>query len=92
MKMSKTMPEISRFYGITIHFFYNEHNPPHFHARYGDDEAVFAINTLEIIEGKLPNRAQILVVEWALIHRQELLKDWELVTKGSTPNKIKPLS
>jgi hypothetical protein len=46
------MPEISRFYGITIHFFYDDHNPPHFHAYYGNQRAVFSIKTLKIIEGK----------------------------------------
>ena len=63
------MPEISRFFGIIIAMYYNEHNPPHFHAKYQEDEAQFTIDTLEIIKGKLPVRAKALVLEWASEHR-----------------------
>ena len=55
------MPEISRFLGIIIRMFYNEHNPPHFHAYYNDFKAEISIETLEIIAGKLPNRVYKLV-------------------------------
>ncbi|MGH7952093.1 MAG: DUF4160 domain-containing protein [Limisphaerales bacterium] len=58
------MPEISRFYGISIYLYPREHPPAHFHAFYGDDEAVFGIDALEILEGSLPNRARSFVVEW----------------------------
>ncbi len=85
------MPEISRFYGITIHFFFRDHHPPHFHARYSGEEAVFSINTLEIIEGHLPKRAILLVLEWALLHREELMQAWDIAVKGEIPSKIKPL-
>lgn len=85
------MPEICRFYGIIIYFYFKDHNPPHFHARYGDSEAVFSIQTLEIIEGNLPKRAILLITEWAVLHRTELLEDWELAVKGRIPKKIKPL-
>ncbi len=85
------MPEISRFYGIKIYFFFRDHNPPHFHASYGDNEALISINTLEIIQGSLPKRALLLVVEWALLHREELMKAWEIAFKGEVPAKIKPL-
>jgi hypothetical protein len=57
------MPEISRFYGIIIRMFYNDHNPPHFHVIYQEDEALINIITLEILEGKLPKRAKTLVIE-----------------------------
>jgi hypothetical protein len=57
------MPEISRFYGIIIGMFYNEHSPPHFHAKYGEYEIEVNINTLEIFNGKIPKRAKILVLE-----------------------------
>ena len=67
------MPEISRFFGIVIKMFYNDHPPPHFHAEYGEEEALFNIQTLEIIEGKLSKRAKMLVIEWALEHREELI-------------------
>lgn len=85
------MPEISRFYGISIHFFFHDHNPPHFHARYGGKEAVFSIHTLEIIEGHLPKRAILLVLEWALLHKEDLMQGWKLAVKGEIPSKIKPL-
>ena len=57
------MPEISRFYGIIIRMFYNDHNPPHFHTIYGNDEALISIQTFEYMEGKLPKRARTLVIE-----------------------------
>jgi hypothetical protein len=62
------MPTISAFYGILNRMFFNDHPPPHFHARYGEFEATVAIETLEVMEGELPNRALILVREWAIIH------------------------
>jgi hypothetical protein len=63
------MPTISMFYGILIRMFFNDHAPPHFHARYGEFEATIDIGTLEIIEGQLPRRALNLVHEWAIIHK-----------------------
>jgi hypothetical protein len=63
------MPEISRFLGIIIRMFYNEHNPPHFHAYYNEFKAEISIETLEIIAGGLPNRVYKIVVEWALDHK-----------------------
>ncbi len=65
--------------------------PPHFHARYGNDKAEYNIQTLELLAGKLPKRAHLLVVEWALEHRDELLKNWELAIVPATLDKIKPL-
>lgn len=70
------MPEIARFYGIIIKLFFGDHPPPHFHAVYGEYIAVFDIQTLEVIEGDLPNRARKLVIEWATIHQTELLEIW----------------
>jgi len=70
------MPEIARFYGIIIKLFFGDHPPPHFHAVYGEYIAVFDIQTLEMIEGDLPNRARKLVVEWATLHQTELLDMW----------------
>jgi len=69
------MPEISRFYGIIIRMFWDDHNPPHFHAAYGDDEVLVDINSLSVFAGKLSPRAQRLVIEWATIHQRELLDD-----------------
>jgi hypothetical protein len=85
------MPEICRFFGIVIAVFYNEHNPPHFHARYGEYKAAIDIETLRILEGTLPPRVLGLVVEWASQHKNELMQDWELAGKDLPPAKIEPL-
>ncbi|MGB5033507.1 MAG: DUF4160 domain-containing protein [Saprospiraceae bacterium] len=85
------MPEISRFLGIIIRMFYNEHNPPHFHAYYNEHQAEIDINSFEIIAGELPKRIRNLVIEWAIDHREELLEDWELMRNDNPPNKIEPL-
>jgi len=71
--------------------FFNDHAPPHFHARYGEFEATIEISTLEIIQGQLPRRALNLVEEWAMIHREELLEDWQLCRENTVPAKIEPL-
>lgn len=70
------MPEVSRFYGIVITINYNDHAPPHFHARYGGHQVVLAIGG-GILAGWLPPRALSLVHQWAAAHREELLADWE---------------
>jgi hypothetical protein len=72
------MPEISRFLGIVIAMFYNDHGPPHFHARYGNPEILVNIETGEIMSGSFPKRAQALVLEWLVLHRSELMLDWKL--------------
>lgn len=85
------MPEICRFLGIIITMYFNEHNPAHFHARYGDQSAEIAIETLSIIAGKLPPRVLGLVMEWAALHRQELMDDWELARRQVELKRIAPL-
>ena len=85
------MPIISIFYGIIIRMFFDEHTPPHFHAEYGEFKASVNILTLEIMEGKLPRRAQTLILDWAELHQSELLEDWELCRKHQEPRKIEPL-
>jgi len=85
------MPEVSRFFGIVIRKFYNDHAPPHFHASYGDREALIEIETLGAYRGDLPRRAMALVLEWALLHRQEPRRDWELARSGQTPEPVAPL-
>jgi hypothetical protein len=62
------MPEISRFYGILVKMYFDDHLPPHFHAEYADYEAVVSIDMLAVIAGKLPARAMGMLVEWALLH------------------------
>lgn len=86
------MPTISSFYGILIRMFFNDHAPPHFHARYGEFEATIDIHTIEVIEGELPRRALNLVEEWAIMHKEELLEDWRLCREKRTPSNIAPLS
>ena len=85
------MPEISRFFGIVIRMYYNDHNPPHFHARYGSSEAIIGINPLVVLEGDLPARATALAMEWAALHQQELLENWTRLRRAEGPHAIDPL-
>jgi hypothetical protein len=85
------MPKISEFFGIIISMFYDDHNPPHFHAIYGERKAIFSIADLRMVEGELPSRAISLVLEWALLHRDELAKEWELASSHKPLFWIKPL-
>lgn len=85
------MPQISRFFGIIISMFYDEHNAPHFHAAYGDYKAEIEINGLSVLVGKLPSRALGLVIEWASLHQPELLENWNRIENGQTIEKIAPL-
>jgi hypothetical protein len=85
------MPYISRFFGIVIRMFFNDHAPPHFHAEYGEEEAVYEIETLVIQRGKLPRRAHALVIEWATLHREELRSDWEKARLQVQLDPIEPL-
>ena len=85
------MPTISMFYGILIQMFWNDHAPPHFHACYGEYKGIIDINTLQMLEGNLPRRALYLILDWAEIHQQELLIDWDLCNNKLMPNKIEPL-
>ncbi len=85
------MPEVSRFYGIVIKIFYDDHNPPHFHAEYGAQEVLTNINTLAIIGGRLPPRALGMVTEWASLHQQELQAAWERAKQLQPPGHIAPL-
>lgn len=85
------MPTISSFYGIMIQIFWGDHSPPHFHALYGEFEVLVNIQTLEVMRGTMPRRALVLVLEWASLHRAELMEDWKLCEKNQTPKKIDPL-
>lgn len=71
------MPVIARFYGILIKMYFREHGIPHFHAIYGEYNGVFDLDTLEMMEGDLPNRAKRLVIEWAENYKNDLLRMWE---------------
>lgn len=85
------MPEISRFFGIVIKMYIDDHPPPHFHAEYGEYKAIIGIRTLAIIDGYLPARVLGLVVEWAFQHQDELLELWERATKYQPLYKVEPL-
>lgn len=85
------MPEICRFLGIVIKMFYDDHNPPHFHAVYCDYNAAIAIDSLELLEGTLPPRIKGLVIEWASLHQKELNENWKRRKKSLELKKIKPL-
>jgi hypothetical protein len=85
------MPEISRFFGIVIKMFFDDHNPPHFHALYGEYEVLVDINSFAVFAGHLPPRALGLVIEWATLHQDELLNNWERAQVQESLSKIEPL-
>ena len=85
------MPELSRFFGIVVRMFYSDHEPAHFHAIYGEYEALIEVETLSIFRGSLPRRALSLVLEWAELHRAELRDDWQRARTGEPLEEIAPL-
>lgn len=88
---SEAMPELSRFFGIVIRMYFNDHEPPHFHAEYGEFEALMEIGTLSVLRGELPRRALALVLEWANLHRYELRTAWLAARAGVALETIPPL-
>ncbi len=85
------MPEISRFYGIIIAMYYRDHLPPHFHAHYTSFEAQVCIDPPGLIRGDLPPRALSMVIEWASLHQQELLANWERLMRMEPLSRIEGL-
>lgn len=85
------MPELSRFYGIIIQMYFDDHAPPHFHARYAGSQAVITIDPPTLLLGSIPTRAQGMVIEWAQLHREELRRAWERAQRREPPGKIAPL-
>jgi hypothetical protein len=85
------MPEISRFFGIIIRMYFDDHHPPHFHAFYGGQEMQVGIDPITVLHGGLPRRAMSMVFEWAALHQQELLANWEFLHSNQPPLKIEPL-
>lgn len=85
------MPEISLFYGIRITMFYDDHNPPHFHAEYAESKALVDIQSACVIRGVLPARQLKFVLAWAELHRDELMQNWELARDAKPLNRINPL-
>lgn len=84
------MPTISMFFGILIRMYYEDHNPPHIHALYGDDQACYTFDG-EILEGSLPKKQHKLVQAWIEIHKEELQANWKLASDGEQVFKIDPL-
>ena len=84
------MPEISRFFGIIIRIYFDDHPPPHFHALYGDHEVTIAIATGEV-NGNFPKRALAHVQEWRTLHREELMDTWTLARASKPLPRIEPL-
>ena len=82
------MPTIAWFYGIAIRMYIVDHDPPHFHAVYGEHEAFIAIETGELIEGALPKVAARLVKQWTVARRKQLRENWRLAQSGRQPEKI----
>ena len=86
------MPELSRFLGMVISIYFDDHNPPHFHVEYNDNEALISISDLSVIKGNLPPRVMGLAMEWARLHQTELLENWNMLQENGKFNKIEPLT
>ena len=85
------MPTISLFYGIIIEMFYNEHLPPHFHARHNEHRAVIEIASGDVLEGELSRRDLRLVEAWLELNRESLMANWQLAREGREMFRISPL-
>lgn len=85
------MPTISSFFGILIRMYYRDHAPPHFHAVYGEQEAIIDIETLAVLEGRLSRRALELVLDWAELHRVELRENWQRARAHEALKNVAPL-
>ena len=84
------MPIISRFFGIIVFMFWREHQPPHFHAKYGDEEVIVEIQTGKVT-GNISQRVLNMVQEWRELHEDELMADWKLAEESKPLKRIKPL-
>jgi hypothetical protein len=84
-------PNISQFFGITISMYYDDHNPPHFHASYQNDEVKILIKNFSLLEGTFPPKAFALTIEWAMQHQEELLQNWNNMVHNNQLAKIDPL-
>ena len=88
------MPEIARFFGIIIRMFVEAGAPdhyPHWHAYYQNHVAIYRVDQIELISGRLPLKQQRLIEAWAELHRGELIENWERLQSGQLPYKIAPL-
>jgi len=84
------MPEISRFHGIVVRMFFDDHNPPHFHIEYQKYDAIVNIEDATV-KGEMPRRALNMVFDWMDLHRDELFKNWNSIKKTGKYQKIDPL-
>ncbi|HEX8271918.1 MAG TPA: DUF4160 domain-containing protein [Longimicrobiaceae bacterium] len=84
------MPVISRFYGIVVFINYRDHNPPHFHARYQDQEVIVEIQS-GVVTGTMTKRALQMLFEWHELHREELMDNWNLARDHRALVPIAPL-
>jgi hypothetical protein len=82
------MPELARFYGITVVMFYDDHPPPHFHVNYAESFAKIDIESGKVLEGSLPRTALRLIEEWRKLRKQELAQAWADIRAAKRPNKI----
>jgi hypothetical protein len=85
------VPKVSEFFGISIYLYFREHPPPHFHARYAEEEVLIAIEDLSVLAGTINPRALGLVIEWATLHRDDLRRAWLQAQAHEAPDKIEPL-
>jgi hypothetical protein len=82
------MPVVAIVDGVLIMFFFNDHDPPHFHVRYGDFQAKVSIATLKFIDGDLPRNKRRRVLEWASEHQEALSATWKAVRSRQKPGRI----
>ena len=85
------MPVVSIFYGIKITFYYDDHNPPHFHAEYAGNKALINIMKCTVLKSALPKKQLKLVLAWTKLHKDELMKNWELAKNDEALMEIEPL-
>lgn len=85
------MPPLAIFYGIVIQIYWTDRPPPHFHARYAEHEGRIDIQTISVLKGSLPKRAQAMVLEWTQEHQAELSAAWQAASAGRPIVKIAPL-
>ena len=85
------MPAISRFFGIVIAMYFDDHGPPHFHARHSEGSAKVRIDTLEVIESSLGYRLLRFVLAWAELHQDDLSENWRRARAGETLRRVEPL-
>jgi hypothetical protein len=91
VRSNRILPELSRFFGIIIRMYYDDHPPPHFHALYGEAEAQIGIDPIVVLQGNLPRRAMSMAIEWSALHQRELLENWERTQDNRPVQRIEPL-